>query len=537
MAAAQRATRSKNGCFTCRKRKLKCDETHPICKRCTADHFSCDWPVSCPSKNAASPTRSKDKNNKTRLPLLEPRARSDTGLQFQNARQVSIGLSPKDQQLELANSMTIAARDRRFLEYFPSTTLYCIYNGGNWSLMQYLVRELAPSSIGVTRMMLAMSASEMHRKGLGMGARAAQEAMDSGLQHYNLALKHLSDSLLGEETGGGGESVEALIATIFFMVNYEIHFSNTADRAMAHLRGLWALVSKHPVFHGQEGDAKLSLVPRNTRAEASVYLSCQLILWLLHADISGTSNGATQSLLELLNGSDNPNLQLARVSSLARLGRGRIWGDKYPQGQLLTDMALHRPLEFGHQILALRYHIWALRTSGGPHLSDGTTAESLLDQLLHLGETYSDVLLLADETAAVPWSADIDSITGVCASYWACILFHRRVLGAPGPQETLHEEAVAKIVKMLYYRSEWETDRRRQVRVIWVVFMAAIETPDPIHRDWLLERLRVTRNETVECKALCAAAEQMLSIQTVPGIPWVDLGAYMQPQVKSSPVG
>ncbi|KAG9615260.1 hypothetical protein KCU86_g24277, partial [Aureobasidium melanogenum] len=35
--------RSRAGCWTCRKRKVKCDETHPRCGPCTRLNKECDW--------------------------------------------------------------------------------------------------------------------------------------------------------------------------------------------------------------------------------------------------------------------------------------------------------------------------------------------------------------------------------------------------------------------------------------------------------------------------------------------------------------
>lgn len=38
-------TRSRNGCFTCRRRKKKCDESlYPDCKNCLANGLLCTWP-------------------------------------------------------------------------------------------------------------------------------------------------------------------------------------------------------------------------------------------------------------------------------------------------------------------------------------------------------------------------------------------------------------------------------------------------------------------------------------------------------------
>jgi hypothetical protein len=37
-------TRSTRGCWGCRESKVKCDETMPSCRRCSANHRSCRWP-------------------------------------------------------------------------------------------------------------------------------------------------------------------------------------------------------------------------------------------------------------------------------------------------------------------------------------------------------------------------------------------------------------------------------------------------------------------------------------------------------------
>ncbi|KAJ5100958.1 hypothetical protein N7456_007010 [Penicillium angulare] len=36
--------RSRSGCFTCRARRVKCDESHPVCQRCHNGGWTCDFP-------------------------------------------------------------------------------------------------------------------------------------------------------------------------------------------------------------------------------------------------------------------------------------------------------------------------------------------------------------------------------------------------------------------------------------------------------------------------------------------------------------
>ncbi|KAJ5551261.1 hypothetical protein N7535_000793 [Penicillium sp. DV-2018c] len=45
----QRIVRVRTGCLTCRRRKKKCDETHPICAGCRRNELGCRWPTAVPT--------------------------------------------------------------------------------------------------------------------------------------------------------------------------------------------------------------------------------------------------------------------------------------------------------------------------------------------------------------------------------------------------------------------------------------------------------------------------------------------------------
>jgi len=156
-----------------------------------------------------------------------------------------------------------------------------MYNFGRWGTLQYVVREIAPSSYSVMRMILALTTSEMHQKGFQIGGNSENPGADLGLYHYNLALKYLHDCLAKEQGVGDEESVEAIIATIFFMVHYEFQFSVSANRVKAHFEGLWAVISTHPLFQKNVGDSTVLQTLPEARIDARFVLSCQLVVWLL----------------------------------------------------------------------------------------------------------------------------------------------------------------------------------------------------------------------------------------------------------------
>ena len=140
-------------------------------------------------------------------------------------------------------------------------------------------------------------------------------------------------------------------------------------------------------------------------------------------------------------------------------------------------------------------------------------------------------------------------ISKLVAHYWACILFCRRWLGAPGSQpETIHRRAVARIVECLppsppkqsRQEQQQQQDKGALIRFAWPVFMAAIETTDPARRDALMARLAGARDASAECEWSWAAAREIVGLQMRAGegagkgdsadgiVCWVDLAWFMQ---------
>ncbi|KAH8696630.1 fungal-specific transcription factor domain-containing protein [Talaromyces proteolyticus] len=482
----ERAKRSKTGCLTCRKRKVKCDETRFKCNQCIRHRFSCEWPNEPPQVTSQSLFRGANRRN---LPA--------------NSK-LSVQPALTDRHIACANSLILSQQDRLSLEYFPSSTVYCFYDFFEWGALQYLVKVIAPRSKLVTRMILALSASEMHQSGLKNDHNPVERPVDEGLIHYTQALQELLKELSGPTQG---DLVDAKLATLIFMIHYELQFTGSIDRVQTHLRGFWALISDHSIFEKRHTQS------RNLLMEVSdphLVLSCQLTGWALYLDITATSFGVSSSLLKLLLSSDNPALSPMRLYQLSRLGGHRLWGEPLSGDHMLADAELYRPVELGWLVLLARFTISDLRSGGKRHNAENTKSSSILDHLLDLRERYCDLLHIADESPKSRWTSNLEVITRFASFYWANILFYHRMLNDPAPQNDLHKEAVFKITNLLYYRHKQDSDLRKQSRVVWCTFMAAIETHDPVHRDWLVKRLRDVRNVSIECKQLWSQADAIL---------------------------
>ncbi|KAF4627939.1 hypothetical protein G7Y89_g10215 [Cudoniella acicularis] len=533
-------TRSKTGCLTCRKRKLKCDETRPTCSKCTSQCFSCEWPKE-------TICRSKSQLQASHHALLGRRAlerRSQLATTFTPLRS-----SLRETLWECANSVALTPSDRHSLDFFSSSVTCGRYGFGQWCTLQYIARDVAPSSSGVLRMMLALSASEMHKISSQKSISPKAPGVDPGIYHYNLALKHLRDCL--DQRVGGAWSAGAIIATIFFMVQYEMQFSTSVKRVKAHFAGLWAVISTHPLFQGKGSSCKVPPRPdgnSGTTVDTHFVLSCQLIVWLLsvcrdlarnkkpllmlfrYTDVMATSSGASTSLLRRLTNSKNPYLAPSQLYRTAQAGFCKLWGERPPPTQELFSMDINRPVELGQQVLSIRFNIWELRSQGKRGEGECYTSASLLEKLLQLGKEYIDVIQLAETTATIPKVQTMETVTRTVASYWACILFYRRMLGDPGPQNHIYQNAVAKLTDLLYLHYEHDQSKSIHSRLVWPTFIATIEVHDRIHRSWLLGKLRDVYDLSAECGWAFSTAAKILGIQTAPGIPWVDLASYMQSQ-------
>ncbi|MCJ1284509.1 hypothetical protein MMC26_003842 [Xylographa opegraphella] len=50
--------RTRSGCYTCRSRRVKCDETHPVCKRCAKGSRDCNYPEPLSASKSTSGSKS-----------------------------------------------------------------------------------------------------------------------------------------------------------------------------------------------------------------------------------------------------------------------------------------------------------------------------------------------------------------------------------------------------------------------------------------------------------------------------------------------
>ncbi|CEL05755.1 hypothetical protein ASPCAL06870 [Aspergillus calidoustus] len=110
--------------------------------------------------------------------------------------------------------------------------------------------------------------------------------------------------------------------------------------------------------------------------------------------------------------------------------------------------------------------------------------------------------------------------------FYAHVLFHRRLLNPPGPPSKFHDLAVTNIIEMT--KKQYESDPRLMRRLHWPILMAAIETKDASHREWLQDRLTDLRQFHSEYLWASEIADEILSRQDASNGIYADVAALLR---------
>ncbi|KAI1490750.1 hypothetical protein F5X96DRAFT_634543 [Biscogniauxia mediterranea] len=538
-------SRSKNGCSTCRIRKVKCDEQRPTCGGCRRMQFACDW--SRLDDVASRRIRGKSRHQEetcswTKLRPLKPATHDLTPERLQHSPGDSdtsgeshlsataknrLLLScarlippPSPPSIPCSNSVLPARHDQIFLEYFPASTVYYLYASRRWGPLQYLCEVTALSSSMIMRMILAISASEMQRRGLCTTLQGSRQ--DFGLYHYTAALKELQEcvSTVREIRHGGG--IDEIVATVFLMIQYGLQSASLLSHVKAHFSGIRSLVTSYVRSLNQPGKkqrrkATISLPP----------LSSRLLLWILYTDAASAWDESYNGLMNLFSNTSNSSLSLTQLYRDARVAFPSLWGDKYPVDCRIDDVESLRPFDLVHRLHMLRCKIWKARTNRYSE-AKSDVYDSLMAELKLLQESYHKIFggkrLSVD--SRVFSGHIVKTAARLNASYWACVLFCRRWLRPSSPAETIHHQATACIVDCLY--DQYSHEKRRLVRFVWPIFMAAIETRDTAQRSWLLERLYENRHASAECEWSWSVAKKIVETESRGDQDYVDLSPFVQ---------
>ncbi|KAJ6029725.1 hypothetical protein N7499_005404 [Penicillium canescens] len=537
--------RSKSGCSTCRRRKVKCGEEKPVCGRCSALRLNCEWGVPvkrgrstqirhlepAPSAPEQWPLPEFEDLVDTQQDLLytslSPVSWAGDFVPFDTTQLTSFRSTPiatpiypslNFNNVACANSLALNALDLQYFQYFPSSSLVYYYmKGWKWSSFCHLYQGPAASNKVIMRMILALSACDMHRNGLVVRSPGRPTADDHGRYHYSLAVKEFRQLLETPRQVSLGE-VETVFATVFLMIAWEWQFGHSVRHLQLHLQGVRSLLETHPqLFRIKDvndmllspGSGGLSDEP-GTVAKMS-FIPEQFLLWILYIDSSCRPMGLTESLNDYVAQSGNPALQPDHLHRCARLWGRCFWGEQYPDEEVLDDIENYRALELLHDGFCLRHRTWKSLVDSAAGTAD--SADVIFREILTIREKFSDLFVTARFAAGVSARRTVNTIYMAVSTFYAQVILHRRLLCVDTLPAAIHQQATAGIVDIA--QKQFISDPNLLRRLHWPLLMAVIETSDPTQQAWLRQRLWELREFHSEYVWAHGVAEQILAQQDV----------------------
>ncbi|KAG7404890.1 Lactose permease [Fusarium oxysporum f. sp. rapae] len=432
-----RTQRSRGGCQTCRVKKVKCDETRPICRRCIRLELTCDY-TRLPRKKytrrvIASPVASSPANliasaEVASTPSTSFTARGDhpysgeaysggfgDGL-LSDTQSADISLPPlntiSDDSLALELSPDCAVilfpSDHSAIHFFRFVLPGMVGTRISMHSGPGLVWKLAQQSPMVLHMVCAVSGQSWSEKTTGSESDAEFRRLRA-IQHYRDGLQMLAAAtqIPSEIT-----YLPPVLATLWLMLLYEIKFGDGCGIGFdAHLRGATSiLLGRSQLASSESSENHVSHI---IEAESFCSVSCKILIWLSHADGGAVLNGFGGAFNNLLGDSSlgmsesEAQSRLERVRQLQKrsvLANYDLWGRSYPQTELLEDLQCSDLSSFDAESAQLKFMVGALAAAeyrdNVPHAFNVLHSNSQ-DLYLHLPFAFA---LTLPKIASIMWS-------------------------------------------------------------------------------------------------------------------------------------
>ncbi|KAF5631084.1 C6 zinc finger domain protein [Fusarium tjaetaba] len=513
--------RSRNGCWTCRTKKVKCDEIRPVCRRCARLKLSCDYAPRLRAfpKGSSAGTFVHSSLDFSRV---KPSTRgnvpdeSSCGSPRSGSEEISPSLSTAFQWGTYG--MELGSEEIEAIQYFRESfsPLY-IMKKPQYSAFAIMLR-LATHDPLVLHMILAIGGRgidyrhQWHEKQYCISTKdGPSKYRNLGLKHYSEALRELH-TILGDNETAESANLDSLTSGLVLMIMYEqLHGDTRCEGLASHLNGAALIFKHHYADILQRARDTSQSVPLMKTAESGTprHLSqfcARLITRICGMDATAASFGlggqVTKVLCRALPESDDksslPTGPIKRLSSLHAYSGPLyrlVWGDDYPAVELVHDLENKQLFELLEASVQLRYltsEMTSLLPVGGSVLAEA--ARKVETAIHEISETYKHILDFATRLT----SAIDDTYSMVLTIRWVVPIYYTEVLDflriartvQPAVElETDSSKTIRNIMNLAFQAYQHGGDVA-MVRIARPLFMVALETDEELHVSWILERFK-----------------------------------------------
>ncbi|KAK3995570.1 hypothetical protein QBC44DRAFT_348151 [Cladorrhinum sp. PSN332] len=525
----QSKRRSLNGCRTCRKRHVKCDESRPTCLDCSRLGLECEYtppltraqkrqPKNLPPRPLAQAPEKAPETVENDLggQLISARAAnwslldpvSDPCL-FDLSMSAEFTFTPEsfvqtnsnlfdimpvdpfmsvsptvDMQLDstglLACLPTLApptSAEREALDYYRRERYFGFGNKSpSWSTHAVLW-ETARASPAVLHLLLAASQTE-----IGWRSGSQTHLLTLAEENYRLGRQRLDFEV------ANGEVDPLIMVTAFWFLHWHIQHRRPSDHQQMLVRELGHRMTKymrkyqlHQILAAM-GDEDLGWPP------AKKALVGRLIIWLFWVDTRARTLGEGGSLAKLLTEGESLSA-LADLYDMSKETQNLNWAD-YPDDELVDDIQNSQPLGIVHETLVL---VQKVNNAADESLPLRPEASIKISADLDRFGRRSMVRSLIRLTKSTPLVRDrmLQNADWAIANYYALRIYHSRCSlqvadeSFASPDSTAISNTVDSLM-ILLQKSLANEAVGQSDRLHWPLFWAGVETTDQFKQEFIL---------------------------------------------------
>ncbi|CAI6082028.1 unnamed protein product [Clonostachys chloroleuca] len=502
--------RSHRGCWTCRGKKVKCDEERPNCRRCSRLGRVCDY---LPRPRKKYTRRVHGHQLGTDHSSLSTTGRSDVVLRHHSLNALPESqLSPTTAPAYDTGAAENADQDPQMLiSSFLSPDCLAIVLPTDYAAIRCFCTVISTSIDTKDPEFSVPTVLCYEREGLL--SESDQESLESAaVEHYGASMGLLAHTIHETADSSG---LDTTLASLWLMIVYEQKFgdgtgaglkahligaASVLNSRLRNLRGLLNWDERYGVDQtsntDQDGASPLNKWPISP-------FSARMIVWISFLDAGAAfyklGGSFNKSLGKVMTGLAENETQ-SRLRGFLSVHRYSIpmysihWGSKYPQDQLLEDLQNRELFYLYGQIGQLRFLLAELTTAYENEDEERQhLALSAAHALRDIGEKYSEVLEVATRldfnSAGARQRKFITNIRFIVPFYHSTLLCYFRATSrsASAPPNEKQRSSLLEIIT-LAYQSYADEGEEAMTRIAWPLFISALETVDPIHRDWIMDR-------------------------------------------------
>lgn len=545
---SDRPARSRRGCWTCRAKKVKCDEERPRCRRCSRLDLVCDYAPRPRKKytrrgddriaDGESPSTASHSHIGTEEsysipqyyptgsltpppPLPTPALPHDTdaasdgdlapqsfGLQSLSIDCLSILLPTDHEAITCFRTVISISIDTKDPEYSVPTVVW----------------RMAQTQPMVLHMVCALGSHQRFYENSRGGQRDTSCFESTAVEHYGASMRLMAQIIY--ETADS-PTLDTTLATLWLMIVYEQKFGDGSGAGLkAHLVGaasvLHSRLRKLNEWHAIDKTGSTDQDPSSPLPLPHWPISpfsARMIVWISFLDggaafygLGGHFNRSVgEIMVDLAENNTKSRLRgFLSIHQYSALMSSDIWGPEYPQGQLLEDIQSRQLFYLYGQVGQLRFILAELAAAYND--SEDTDRHGLAQDTAHalrdMRQKYWELLEVAGRldfpSANGKERNFIANVRFIVPFYHAIVLCYFRIANRNAPANEQQRTSLRDIIT-LAHQSHTDEGEKAMARITWPLFIAALETEDLVHRDWIMARFSHLQHQGENCRRAFAA--------------------------------